>query len=277
MDFLYTRIYRGGVKAVVADLAGTTIDYGSCAPAGAFVELFHRNAVEVTQEEAREPMGMHKRDHIRRMLEMPSISAQWEEEHGRSWAEADLDRLYEEFIPLQKECLPRYGELVPGTVETAAALRDRGVRIASTTGYNREMTQIVLDCAAEQGFQPDANVCGEDVAAGRPAPFMIFRSMEKLGVYPPEAVVKIGDTLPDIESGLNAGVWTVGVALTGNLVGMGRDEYEALPKSEKRRRKSAAYAALHAAGAHFVVDSFADCLSVVDAIEEKMANEPRKC
>ena len=105
--------YCGPVKAVVFDLAGTLIDFGSCAPAGAFVTLFDNYQIKATLEQAREPMGMHKREHIRTMMNMPEIAQQWENQHGRAWNERDVQTLYEDFIPLQLDALPHFGDLIP--------------------------------------------------------------------------------------------------------------------------------------------------------------------
>ncbi len=246
------------IKAVISDLAGTTVDFGSCAPAGAFVELFARHNIQATAAEARGPMGIHKRDHIRTMLDMPTLSKQWIGVHGKAWTERDLDDLYEEFIPMTLEALPRYSRVIPGIVEAVGKLRAQGVKIGVSTGYNNEMLRIVLEKAAEGGFVPDAAICAADVPKGRPAPWMIFRLMEVLDVYPPTAVIKIGDTIADIEDGRNAGVWTVGVTRTGNLVGLTEAELNALAPDEQARRIAAAREQLLAAGAHCVVDSFAD-------------------
>jgi len=71
MNFIFRRTYCGPVKAVIFDLAGTTVDYGSCAPAGAFIELFRRHNIEISNKQARGPMAMHKRDHIKILLQIP--------------------------------------------------------------------------------------------------------------------------------------------------------------------------------------------------------------
>ena len=276
MSSVYLHRYAGPVRALVTDLAGTVVDHGSSAPAGAFVELFRRRGVAVTQAQAREPMGLEKKDHIRVLAAMPAVAAQWEEAHGRAaCSEDDIEALYQTFIPLQLDVLPRYSALIPGVREAVDALRERGVRIAANTGYNRRMMESVLQATAGQGFVPDAAVCASDVAGGRPAPWMIFRSLEMLGVYPPEAAVKIGDTVPDIEDGLNAGVWTIGVTRTGNMLGLSETEVEALAPDERGSRLASARRRLLQAGAHFVVESFADCVAVVEEIDQRLLRHER--
>lgn len=263
------------IKLVVADLAGTTVDYGSCAPAGAFVELFRRHGVDITQVEARGPMGLQKRDHIVELIRLPRIAKAWLSKHGSAPDEKKIDAMYAEFIPLQVKILPGFGGVIPGVLPALAELRKRGIKLAATTGYNREMMQVVLKSAGPQGFVPDAAWCAEDVPAGRPAPWMIYRSMESLGVFPPAAVVNFGDTLPDIESGKNAGVWSIGVTRTGNMLGLTEAEANALPASEMKPRLVEAEKTMRAAGAHYVVDSFAEGLVCFADIEARIARGER--
>lgn len=253
----------GPVRAVIVDLAGTVVDFGSRAPAGAFVEAFAKRGVTVSLEAARGPMGMAKRDHIRALLETPGVAEAWAAATGAAWTESDVDALYEAFIPLQLESLPRYADLAPGAAEAVAAFREAGLKVAATTGYNREMTEVVLRAARERGLDLEVSVCATDVPAGRPAPWMLFRAMEALDVYPPAAVVAIGDTIPDIEAALNAGARAVGVAMSGNMIGLSESELAALPPEERAARRDQAYEALRRAGAHRVVDGIADA---VDAI-----------
>ena len=266
-----SKFYSGPIRLVVADLAGTTVDYGSCAPAGAFAELFERHGVPITAEEARGPMGLQKRDHIVALTKMPRIAEAWLAKHGSAPDEVTIDAMYAQFIPIQVECLPKYAETIPGVLDTIEALRAREIAVAATTGYNREMLEVVLAGAAAQGFQPDFSCCAEDVPQGRPAPWMIFRSMEALGVFPPAAVVNIGDTLPDVASGRNAGTWSVGITKTGNMLGLDLETTQATPTQALQLKLDQAAAEMLEHGAHTFVEAFADCLSCIDEFENCIA------
>lgn len=274
-SFAFRRHYHGPVRLVVFDWAGTTIDFGCMAPAGAFAELFARHGVRATIEEARGPMGMHKRDHIRTMLTYPSIARQWAEKHGHAATEAEVEALFQEFIPMQLEVLPNYCGLIPGIVETAAALRVHGILLGGTTGYNEEMMNICLAAAKKQGYAPDASFAGSQVPAGRPAPWMAVRVAMELGVYPFESIVKVGDTVTDIQEGLNGGMWSVGVTVTGNEVGLSPADWAALPHAEQARLNALARAKLFEAGAHFVIDGVADLPPVIDAISARLQRGER--
>ncbi|MCA9430575.1 MAG: phosphonoacetaldehyde hydrolase [Candidatus Omnitrophica bacterium] len=271
MDFVFRRTYRGPLKAAIFDWAGTTVDYGCCAPAGVFAEVFHRRGIEVTQEQARGPMGMHKRDHILTMSKMPEIAKKWEDVHGQPCEESDIDSMFDEFVPMQLACLPNYNELTPGTLIAQEDLRKRGMKIGSTTGYNREMLDFILGDAKKQGYAPDTGVSAAEVSAGRPAPWMVFKVAEQLGVYPMEAYVKVGDTVSDIGEGLNAGMWTVGITKAGNEVGLSKSEVDSMDPEQLAVRIERAENRLLAAGAHFIIKTMEEVPSILDEINRRLA------
>ncbi len=258
------------LKAVIFDWAGTIIDYGCQAPVNAFLEAFALEGVSITREEARAPMGIDKKEHIRRILEMPSVAARWEQAHGAPWTESSVEDLYEWFTPNLPTCIVGASDLIPGLLSTVEHLRGRGIAIGTTTGYSRPMLNVAAAEADVQGFAPDASVCVSDVPAGRPAPWMCLRNMELLGVYPPSACVKVGDTVVDIQEGLNAGMWTVGVTKTGNGLGLTPDEIGALGTGVLEERLAAAERTLATAGAHYVIEGVWDLPGILDVIERRM-------
>jgi phosphonoacetaldehyde hydrolase len=270
MDSVSRKSYQGPLKAVILDWAGTTMDYGCYAPAVVFIEVYKRHGVDITMQEARQPMGAHKKVHIRKISQIPTVAQKWQDVHTRSCTEDDVEKMFAEFIPLQLACLADYADLIPGTVEAVDKFRSRGLKIGSTTGYMREMMDLLLEEAKNRGYEPDSTVCAADVPAGRPEPWMCFRNAENLGVYPTEAIVKIGDTLPDIYEGLNAGMWTIGLAKTGNELGLNEKEIEALPADELERGLQTAYTRMQDAGAHYVVDGIWDCDKILDDINARL-------
>ncbi|HFD15035.1 MAG TPA: phosphonoacetaldehyde hydrolase [Rhodospirillales bacterium] len=269
-DFRYSRSYRGPVQAVLLDWAGTTMDFGCMAPAVVFVEVFRRRGVPITMEEARAPMGAHKKVHIRRITELPSVRRRWEETHGRPPTEEDVEAMFADFVPLQLECLSRYSDLIPGTLETIAWLRERGIKIGSTTGYTTEMMAINLEDARRQGYEPDSTVCASDVPAGRPYPFMCLQNAINLGVDCVAACVKVDDTVPGVEEGLNAGMWSIGLAVSGNEVGLSLEEWKALPAEEQEARRQRAYRNMLRGGAHYVVDDITGVPACIEDIEQRI-------
>ncbi|MGH6962783.1 MAG: phosphonoacetaldehyde hydrolase [Dongiaceae bacterium] len=275
MTFRYQRNYRGKIQAVLLDWAGTTMDFGCIAPAVVFVEVFKRKGVPISVEEARAPMGAHKRVHIERITQLESVRRRWREAHRRPPSDADIDAMFKDFVPLQLKCLSDYSDLIPDALATVKALRKRGYKIGSTTGYTTEMMQINLRDAKKQGYEPDSTVCASDVPHGRPYPYMCLQNVINLGVSPVEACVKIDDTRPGIEEGLNAGMWSVGLAVSGNEVGLQLEDWKKLPKAEQERLREGAYTRMYQSGAHYVVDTIAYILPCLDDIEARLARGER--
>src|SRR6266436_6779573 len=262
--------YSGPVKAVILDWAGTTVDHGSLAPVRVLQQVFAKRGVPISENEARRDMGVLKIDHIRKILFSESVSARWGKAVGHDPIEADVESLFANFVPLQLECLVKYSTVIDGVAETVARLRKRGIKIGSTTGYTRAMLEMILQPAAAQGYAPDCAVTPDDVGGGRPHPWMIFANAIRMKIEPLEAIVKIGDTPVDIEEGLRAGVWTIGVVRTGNMVGLSAEDFGALTSTERASRLESARAALFAAGAHEVIDTVADCERAIDSIEARI-------
>jgi len=275
MDFVFQRSYRGPLQAVLLDWAGTTMDYGCFAPAVVFMEVYKRKGVEISIEEARAPMGAHKKVHIRMISQDEGIAQRWEKVHGRKPNECDVEEMFRDFVPLQLACLADYADLIPGTLETVAECRRRGLKIGSTTGYTGEMMQVLMAEAKRRGYEPDATVCATQVPAGRPHPFMCLQNAILLQTYPMEAIVKIGDTLPDIDEGLNAGMWTIGLAKTGNELGLTEEQIAALDPATLQVKLTRAYQRMQHSGAHYVVDSVADVMPVLDDINARLQRGER--
>jgi phosphonoacetaldehyde hydrolase len=263
------------LTAAVFDWAGTMVDFGSRAPMGVFVEAFAKFGVPLTIAQARGPMGMAKRDHIKTLMAIPSVAADWVQAQGAPADDAAIDRIYDVFVPMNVAVAGQFAGLIPGVLQTITALRARGMKIGSTTGYTRSIMAEVLPRAAEQGLTPDNLVCAGDLAEGRPSPLMMYRCFADLGVYPPHGVVKIDDTEPGIVEGLAAGCWTVGLSVTGNAMGLSEAEWASLPSPEQAARRGKAEALLRGAGAHYVIDGVADLIPVIDAIEARLAGGER--
>ncbi len=264
-----------GVLAVIFDISGTVIDYGSRGPVLAFVEMFARHGVNVTEDEARRPMGTHKIDHIWAMLSDPSIAKRWEEATGRAPDQSILAKLYEEFGPLQVEVVKNYCDVIPGVPEVVQRLRARGIKIANTTGFDSWMMRDLVKLAAEGGYEPDLWVCPDLVGKGRPAPWMIHHAAKQLDVYPLSSFVKVGDTIADLQEAHNAGVWAVSVIQSGNEVGLSQQQLNAMTASERQSRLDTARARLAAYGPHYMIDSSADLMPVIDEISSRIARGER--
>lgn len=270
----YERQYSGTdtkyLQAIIMDWAGTTVDFGSMAPIRAFQQLFAGQGVPISEVEARRPMGTEKREHIRQLCSYPRIRSAWVEVKGAQPTEADIDRMYNAFVPLQIAAIAETAVLIPGLTETLAWADARGVKIGANTGYADIMIEGLLARAAAQGYSPQSNICATQVPRGRPYPYMAMMNAIELGVENLGACVKIDDTLTGIDEGLNAGMWTIGVAVSGNEVGLSLEDWNALSGSEQEALRSKACDRFNRAGAHYVIDSIADAIPILEEIEMRL-------
>ena len=267
------------IKAVVLDWAGTMIDHGCRAPVMALQNVFAAAGVAISEAEARADMGRAKRDHIRALLAMPRVAEAWRSQYGTPPAEAAVTRLHDAVEPMMRGAAKDCAALIPGAADLAAKLRSTGVKIASCTGYTRPMMTDILPLAAEQGYAPDIVVCAGETLEGRPSPLMLWKALVELGVWPASACVKVDDAAVGISEGKAAGTWTVGLAESGNGVGLDHPALLALPPEERIYRVDQAAAALHAAGADYVIDSVADLWPVLEMITKRIdaGEQPLGC
>ena len=260
------------VKGVILDWAGTTVDYGSFAPTYVFLKLFESQGITITLDDARSGMGLMKKDHLRTILARPAVAESWLKIFGRMPTTTDIDLLFSNFIPMQHAVLKEFATPIPGLLESIRDLRSQNIKIGTTTGYLRSMMEVLAPEAERFGYIPDSIVCSDDVPGGRPYPWMCYQNALQLGVYPMQAMIKVGDTIPDIEEGVNAGMWSVGLTLTGSLLGLKQDEVEAFSPQEKADAHQRIGETLYASGAHLVIEGIWELPAAVEEIEKRLAN-----
>jgi phosphonoacetaldehyde hydrolase len=246
------------IRLVIVDTGGTIVDgpvdlrhiypdddgRGVKAPVIPFYEALKKHGMTTDWATIRKPMGLFKRDHLKELLSAPDINEQFKKQHGRGWTEEDVDKIFADFNEILEDVIvrPELTVPIPGAKEAIDEWRAAGILTGNTTGYTAT-TAPKLNAYLEEhyGLYTDYPTWPEQVKAGRPYPWMIFKIMSDANIYPPAAVVKIGDTKLDIAEGINAGVWTIGVYMTGN------NTYEELLE----------------AGADFVVPSIAQCPGII--------------
>ncbi len=258
------------LQGMILDWAGTVVDHGSRAPVVTLQEVFAAARVPISIAEARMFMGLAKKSHIQRTLEIPRVRAEWGRVHGSAPAAADTEALYECFVPKQLECLRQYSDVIAGVAAAVGRFRSQGLKIGTTTGYTRTMLDYLVANAREQGFEPDSSVCPDEVPSGRPTPWMCYLNAIRLERFPLSTYVKIGDTPSDIEEGLNAGMWTIGITRTGNEAGLTEAEWFDAPTAKKEVILMDAGRRLTAAGAHYLAESVAECDGAIEQINLRL-------
>ena len=221
------------ISGVIMDWAGTAVDYGCFAPLNAFLKVFsEEKGIDITYRQAREPMGLLKIDHIKAILSMPEVNEKFRALYKRDWNKGDVDEMYASFEKHLFASLKDFTTPIPGVLETMAMLREQGIKIGSTTGYTAKMMEIVRPGAEAKGYRVDNLVTPNEVPAGRPAPYMIYKNMIDLAIPSVDQVVKVGDTIADIKEGVNAKVWSVGIVTGSNEMGVSEEEYNSRPAEE---------------------------------------------
>ena len=186
-------------KLVIFDLAGTTVeDRGEVA--AAFTAALAEEGIEVTPEQVNAVRGAAKRQAVMNLLpDSPDRAA----------------RAEQAYAAFKQQLAGRYAQgvqAIAGAEQTFAWLRERGVKIALNTGFDREITELLLTAVGWTPGRVDAVVCGDEVRQGRPAPQLIYGCLEATGTLCIHDVAVVGDTTLDLQAGHNAGVhWNVGV------------------------------------------------------------------
>jgi len=182
------------IKLVVSDMAGTTVqDTGEVARA--FAQALADHGVEANAEQINAVRGASKREAIATLVAQRYKNAD----------AARVEAVYASFKSHLQRVFTREAKPVSGALETFAWLRSRDIKLALNTGFDRDITEILLDALQWRAIA-DAVICGDDVKQGRPAPYMIFRAMEATGTTDVRQVLNVGDTVSDLQAAHNAGV-----------------------------------------------------------------------
>lgn len=185
---------------MIFDLAGTTVEDRGEVPA-AFAAALAEHGIVVTSEQIKGVRGSSKRHAILQLIPAGPEQARVAENV---------------YISFQAQLANRYASdgvhAVAGAAPAFRWLQERGVRVALNTGFDGRTTGLLLGALGWAEGAVDAVICGDDVALGRPAPYLIFRAMESTGVCSVHRVSNVGDTTLDLQAGHNAGVrWNIGV------------------------------------------------------------------
>ena len=258
------------IECIIMDWAGSAVDYGCFAPVAAFLKAFNEIGINITMEQARRPMGMAKIDHIRELFKMDGVGEEFEKLYHRPWNEQDVIDMNAKFEEYLFASLANYTDPIPGVIDTLNELRKQGIKIGSTTGYTQAMMDVVLPNAARKGYTTDKCVTPNGLPAGRPFPYMIYQNMIDLAVPSTDCVLKYGDTIADIKEGINAKVWTVGVILGSNELGLTQEEVEQMSPATLTARKAEVRQRMLLAGAQYVVDSIEELPQIIELINHKL-------
>lgn len=193
---------------IVFDMAGTTIkdrnEVENC-----FLEAVNQTGLATTHEEINSMMGWSK---------LTVFQELWKKQLPDA-PEKDLAKHIEYSYSVFREILESHylnTEILSaeGSLEIFDFLKKQNIKIALTTGFYRKVTDIILirlgwNVGLDENYTGtkfiNASVSSDQVKAGRPSPYMIFRAMELCNITDVRKVIKIGDTPSDLAEGKNAG------------------------------------------------------------------------
>lgn len=205
------------IELVVFDMAGTTVQAADQV-APAFVEVLSAFGLPISAEEVDRVRGASKREAIQNIL------LQYSPEQATQTVVEDLFQKFNANLARRQES--DGVKPVEGAAEVMFNLRERKIKVALTTGFDRTSTDRVLAMVGWKSGVADVVVCADDVRGGRPAPYLIYHAMELTSTINVENVAAVGDTVLDLQAAANARVGlNVGV-LTGAHK---REQLEAQP------------------------------------------------
>jgi len=187
------------IELVVFDIGGTTMVDNGQVPR-AFEEVVQRHGIPMSPDEIARWRGASKREAVAYFVRR---------HYGSDDAQnaARMAQIYGDFKDHLRGTFKREGvQAIAGARATLDWLHARGIRCTLTSGFDRDIVQLILEALGWDAQVIDATVAGDEVRQGRPAPYMIHRSMEACGVLAVQAVANVGDTVLDMEAGRNAGV-----------------------------------------------------------------------
>ncbi len=258
------------IKAIILDWAGTSVDYGSLAPTKAFTNVFGNFGIDVSQDIIRKYMGLHKKTHTENILREPIISELWEKTYGRFPNQLDVDMIFDNLGPAMDKSVQEFSDPIDGVIDFMEIMQKEGVKFGSTTGYVRSMMNILIPAAESKGLVFDSVVTPDEVKFGRPHPYMIYKNAINLETYPLWQMVKIGDTIADIEEGLNAGMWVIGLTKSGNEMGLSKKELLNTDSTIIEEKESIITSKFLEKGAHYTAGSVSECYEIIEDINYRI-------
>lgn len=258
------------VKGFILDWAGTSVDYGSIAPTQAFINAFAEFDIILNTDTVRKFMGLHKKVHTQSIINEQNITSQWLEKFNRMPNDTDVDKIFKTLGPAMEKAVSDFSDPIPGVIDFMNYYKRMGLKFGSTTGYVREMMNILNPIVTEKGLIFDSIVTPDEVPEGRPYPWMVYKNAMNMGVFPMWQMVKIGDTLADIEEGLNAGMWIIGITKSGNEMGLSQKEVGLLSDKDLKIKIKKIEDKFFDAGAHYVAESVHDCYQIIDEIDNRI-------
>lgn len=260
--------YGKPIKAAILDSAGTVQDPGVSTVIYALQRLFKNIfKIDISWYEAAANMGIRKELHLQAILFSQRVREEFFKLNHRYPTQEDADRAYQFLPQLILDTLKeaKFREPIVGLKETVANLRQMSCQILSTTGFVTGM-DVFLHQALAKIYNPDIAIDASQVPMGRPDPDMVCLALAAAGI-PSSHAVKIGDTKSDIEEGLRANTWTIGLSLTSVHIQKSAEQLTGLDVDEIRKLNDISIEILKQAKPHYIASGIWEVFKIVQQID----------
>ena len=255
------------IRTCIFDLGGTIVDRYSLTPFLSLKKSFLKHKLDINDELIYKDMGISKSEHIRKITNDPEVKHQFYELEYRDIRERDRLIIYNDFNEIQKEAASKIN-IIPETKDIIDYLRNKDILIGVTTGFNKEITNIIHDRLDNEGIYIDKYVSSTCLdKPGRPYPFMINHIMDEFKINDPYNVMKLDDTVIGLEEGRSAHCWTAGVSRwSTNMKVKSLDESYSLSCDEVKEKNKNSRNILRKARPHYILDTLNDLPEILDIL-----------
>ena len=263
------RSLDSGIRLAVFDWAGTLVDHGGLAHVEAMIAAFETVGVCVSAAQVRWATRGRVREQIEHLLRVPHILRAFERAHGHSPRERDRETIYRSLQAAQHSAIERHATLIDGALGCIGYMRERGIAITTITDCEPTAHELLVARAAAQGLNPDYCASCEAPVAGGSEPFQILSCMERFGIKRPREVLLVAGAARQIEASGHVGCISVGVASSGEEVGLSGQAFAQLELREQNALLAHAHRSLREVHASFVVDTMLELPLVLERLAQR--------
>ena len=237
------------IQAVIFDLSGTLVDFGSLATIDTMKKVFQSKGISINNEIIKKDMGIKKKYHIKKILSYPLIKSEWIKKYKKPINSIEFNELcikFDKYLPL---IVKKNLNIIPNVKKIFRILQKNKIKIGATTGYPKRITKIILKFLKNKKIHFDNCVSEDEVSRSRPEPDMCIKNLKTFKIKDPKNCIKIDDSISGILEGKNSGMFTIGLVSTGIQLGLSKSDFKnknikfkrnEYKKIRKRFRKSGA-------------------------------------
>ncbi len=222
------------IEAVIFDLSGTLVDFGSLATIEAMKKIFKNKGVIIDNNTIKKDMGIKKIKHLKKILNYPIVKAKWKNIFGIKISTTQINELNKNFDNELKAEVKKKLNIIPNVKNLFKILKKNNIKIGATTGYPKKITKIIIDYLHKNKVYIDYYVSDDEVKNSRPSPDMCIKNIKKLKVSAKNSM-KVDDSVAGIVEGNRAGMISVALTLTGINLGKNLKTFRILSNKNKNK------------------------------------------